>query len=143
MPACVVVKRVADQDKLCFQPPLHKIPWFPVSPPQLPRVARRSQLPTTSEQGEMNAIARYDQMNTWMPLLVAALTASTSLSYVGSKVSVKAESRIRPRTCTPMSTFRTSPFCKTRPARKGSRQIALHVLGRLTYPPIVSPAFGV
>src|SRR6266702_342598 len=52
-------------------------------------------------------------MNTWTPLLVAALTASNSLSYVGSKVSVNAESRMRPRTCTPMSTFRTSSFCKT------------------------------
>lgn len=35
-------------------------------------------------------------MVTFIPVLVASLTASTSLSYLGLKVNVKAQSIIRP-----------------------------------------------
>lgn len=34
---------------------------------------------------------------TFIPVLVASLTASTSLSYLGLKVNVKAQSIIRPK----------------------------------------------
>src|ERR1700685_2747059 len=57
--------------------------------------------------------AEWGTRPTRTPVSVAALTASTSFSYVGSHISVNAESRILPLTCTPMSTFHTSPCCST------------------------------
>lgn len=72
-----------------------------------------------------------------MPVSVAALTPSSSLSYVWSNVIVKAESKMRPFTWTPKSTFITSPCCRT-----GMDQLLSVAFAVAEDKPIVSPELG-
>lgn len=58
-----------------------------------------------------------------MPVLVASRAASRSGSNWGSKLTVKAQSMMRPSTCVPKSTFITSPCCdKRRDTHRGARE---------------------
>lgn len=75
---------------------------------------------------------------TRMPVLVASLTASSKLSYVGSQLIVNAESTILPCTWMPKSTLRTSPEASTAGA-----EVSLGPQARTrANVPFVSPALG-
>src|ERR1700722_5422012 len=81
------------------QSPPHKTPLFLVLPlPDLP-IEHLSRLPV--KRSIRKKTLKQHGIPTRIPALVAALTASISLSYVGSQDMVNAESRIRPFTCTP------------------------------------------